>query len=303
MPACHTLHPTACTLAVLFVALASPLSGQSLYDQALAARLRGQLDSAYELIQRAAEAEPNRAEVHYLLGDIACDKAGRAGAFSAFGLARKCKAAFARAVELAPDSLPYLEALAQFLSQAPGIVGGDRDSAQKLAERVRRGDEVRGTFLQARLWWRGDAAAKARADSAVEAVARSRAADRFVQLRAAGWWEQTGRLARALGVYEGMAARDAKDAVAHFFVGRELVLLKHDLRRAQEHLRLAAAATVPAPGPGVLTFTPGAPWWRLGQSYVQLGMPDSARLCFERALQINPQLQNARLSLDSLPKP
>jgi tetratricopeptide (TPR) repeat protein len=50
----------------------------------------------------------------------------------------------------------------------------------------------------------------------------------------------------------------------------------------------------------VPSFAPGAPWYRLGQSYEQLGMPDSARRCFERALQVNPQLVPARLSLDSL---
>ena len=262
--------------------------------------MRGQLDSAYDLIQRAADAEPNRAEVQFLLGDIACDKAGRAGAFSAFGLARKCKAGFARAVELAPDSLNYLEALASYLSQAPGVVGGDKDSAQKLADLVRRRDEVRGVFLLAGIWWPGNAASKTRSDSAVEALGRSHATDRTLQLRVGNWWASTGRDEKALAVYEGMAARDPKDAVARFFVGRQLVVMKRNPREAQVQLRFAAAATVPAPAPNVFTFAPGAPWYRLGQTYVQLGMSDSARICYERALQINPQLQPARLSLDSL---
>jgi tetratricopeptide (TPR) repeat protein len=285
---------------LLLLLAAAPLSAQSLYDQAQSARGRGQVDSAYELIQRAAELAPNAAEVQFLLGDIACQKAGTASAFSAFGLARKCKAGFARAVELAPDSLGYVAALASFLAQAPGIVGGDKDSAQKLIGLVRARDEVRGVMLQAGLWWAGSAASKARADSAMDAMGRSRQADRVAQFRVAQWWEQTQRLERALVVYEGMTARDPRDPVARFFVGRSLVLMKRDPRRAQEALRFAAAATLPAPGTTALTFAPGAPWYRLGQTYEQLGMRDSARICFRRAFEINPQLDAARASLDSL---
>jgi tetratricopeptide (TPR) repeat protein len=282
-------------------AVVPALRAQSLTDRARAALERGQVDSAYELIQLAADAEPGRADVQWLLGRIACEKAGRSGPFSAFSLARKCKAALARAVELAPDSLTYLESLAGYLAQAPGIAGGDRDSALKLAETVRRRDDARGDLLEASLLWSGNADAKARADSLVEGVVGRHPADELVQLRAAGWWAGTGRPGRALAVYEGMAARDPKDPVAHFFVGRQLVLLRRDLRRAQEQLRLAAAA--PEPPPGSPRFVPGAPWYRLGQTYEQLAMPDSARMCFEEALRINPQLTPARLALDSLSRP
>jgi tetratricopeptide (TPR) repeat protein len=291
-------HLPPATLLLLFAA--SPLSAQSLYDQSLAARGRGQVDSAWELIQRAAELAPNAAQVQFLLGDIACQKAGTASAFSAFGLARKCKAGYSRAVELAPDSLGYVAALASYLGQAPGMVGGDKDSAQKLIALVRAKDEVRGVMLEAALLWAGNTASKARADSVIDAVGRSHPADRMAQFRVAQWWEQTRRLERSLAVYEGMAAHDPKDPVASFFVGRSLVLLKRDPRRAQENLRVAAAATVPAQGTTPLTFALGAPWYRLGQTYEQLGMSDSARICFRRAVEINPRLDAAKASLDSL---
>jgi tetratricopeptide (TPR) repeat protein len=293
-------HAAPYALALAVALLGSPLAAQSLYDQAIAARERGQVDSAYALIQSAAELDPSAAEVQFLLGDIACDKAGRASAFSAFGLARKCRAAFARAVQLAPDSLSYIAAFASYLAQAPGIVGGDKDSAQKLIALVRARDEVRGVLIQAGLWWSGNAASKERADSAIQDLGERHADNQVMQLRVANWWEQTGRLDRALAVYEAMAARRPRDAVARFFVGRMLVVLKREPRRAQEHLRFAARANVPPPGSGEPTFVPGAPWYRLGQTYVQLGMGDSARVCFRRALEINPQLVPARFALDSL---
>jgi len=287
-------------LLVVATAVVPAVHAQGLFDRARSALDRGQVDSAYELIQLAADAQPDRAEVQWLLGEIACRKAGSAGPLGV-GLARKCKAALSRAVELAPDSLTYLESLAGYLSQAPGVVGGDKDSALKLAERVRQRDDARGDVLAANLLWSGDAAAKARADSLAEGALARHPAERLVQLRVAAWWASTGRPERALALYEGMAARDPQDAVVRFFLGRQLVLMKRDLRRAQEQLRFAAAA--PAPPPGTQSFTPGAPWYRLGQSYLQLGMPDSARICFEQALRINPQLQPARLALDSLSRP
>ena len=45
---------------------------------------------------------------------------------------------------------------------------------------------------------------------------------------------------------------------------------------------------------------PAAPWWRLGQTWVQLGQPDSARTAYQHALEVNARFEQARRSLDSL---
>ena len=291
-----------CSLAVgaLACALAAPLRAQNAFEQARAAFRRNQVDSAYNLIQRAAEAEPNRAEVQFWLGQIAGIKAQRAGIPRGFGPARKSKRGYARAVELAPDSLDYLDGLSGYLANAPGIVGGDRDSALVLAERIRRVDPRRGAFLVAAVLVRGNDRQKARADSVVDALGRSAAGDRETQLQVANYWTGRGNIGRALPIYERLVARDTTDVMARFGVGRALVMLQREPLRAQGHLWFAARApSRPADEPGQ-TPNVGAPWWRLGQSYVQLGMPDSARICFEQALRVNPQLQQARLSLDSL---
>jgi tetratricopeptide (TPR) repeat protein len=293
------MKPTSlAALALLAVAAPAALQAQSLYEQARAAFARNQLDTAYNLIQRAAEAEPNRAEVHAWLGQIAGRKAQRGGFPGGFGAARKCKAGYSRAVALEPGNLDYLEGLAEFLSQAPGIVGGDRDSALVLAERIRRSDEARGTFLMADVLRRGNARWKARADSVLDAYAGAHAADRTAQLSVANSFARNQQDARALPFFERLAARDTSDALARYGLGRTLVVLKREPRRAQPHLWFASRA--PAPAAGQPSIAAGAPWWRLGQSYVQLGIPDSARICFERALQLNPQLRQARQSLDSL---
>lgn len=287
-------------LAVVLLLVAAPLAAQDFVQQARDARRRGQLDSAYAIIQRAVEAQPNRAEAHYWLGEIAGSKAGAQGGLGALALARRSKGGFARAVELEPDNLDYIAALAGFLGQAPGIAGGDRDSAIVLAERVRQADEGRGTFLLADVLRRGDDSQKARADSVVDGYARGRAGDRVAQLRSAAFFAQTERPERALAVNERLAQRDTSDAVARYGIGRNLVVLKRDLRRAIAQLRWVL--TQPVPQPPAPSFLPAAAWWRIGQAYAQLGVPDSARAAYQEALRLTPDFRPARLSLDSLPR-
>ncbi len=291
----------AVVLALAMVAsVAIPARAQDLLVQARAAAERGALDSAYALIQRAAEAEPNRAEVQHALGQIGSQRAAQLNNLFALGIARQAKRGFARAVELEPDNPTYLEGLAGYLSGAPSFAGGDKDSARVLAERLLRIDATRGTFVLAGILWQGSGADKARADSLVEAVARGAGDDRAAQVRVASFWAQTDRAERALAVGERMIVRDSTDAVARYLVARNLVALRRDPRRAQRYLRYALAHQPPPTGP---TFLAMSAWWRLGQAYVQLDRPDSARAAFLQALRILPTFPQARLSLDSLGHP
>lgn len=222
------------------------------------------------------------------------------GASGALGPARTCKAAFGRALQLQPNNPEYLEAMAQYLSQAPGIAGGDRDSALVLATRLQGIDDGRGTELLTRVLMRGGSREKARTDSVVDAYARRHPTDRTAQLRVANFYATSNRPERALAINERLLAADASDVVARFGVARGLVVLKRDPRRAIELLR--AVTAVPRPPENQPNYLPGAPWWRMGQAYAQLGVVDSARAAFEQALRVNPQLAQARRSLDSSPR-
>jgi tetratricopeptide (TPR) repeat protein len=292
------------TLRPLLVAMlavgAQPWSvhAQDLLTQAKALERRGRLDSAYTIIQRAAAAEPNRAEVHWWLGNIAGERAQQIGGLGAYGAARKCKAGYARAVQLEPDNPDYLEGLIGYLSQAPGIVGGDRDSALVLAEALRRIDETRGTFQMASVLLRGNRGEKASADSIMDAWGRAHEGDRVAQFRVAGHFAQSNQPERALAIHERLLARDPADVVAQYGVARNLVVLKRDARRALGLLGPLSSSTPPPPS-GPSYQLPGV-WWRMGQAYVQLGKPDSARTAYQQALVIAPQFRQARMSLDSL---
>ena len=247
--------------------------------------------------------------MQFWLGEIAAFKARSAGfGFAGFAAARRSKAGFARAVRLAPDNPDYLQGLAEFLAQAPGIVGGDRDSALGLAEHLWRVDAVRGTLLLADIRRRGRARDRAQADSLVDALMVAYPEDRVAQGGAANYWAQTGRPQRGVAPYRKLVARDSTDGPARYGLARMLVAAGQEPLLAQRHLRYviahasAAAAEAGPPGSPARAFyvsTAGA-WWRLGQTYRQLGMADSARLCYRRALALNPGMRQARMSLDSL---
>jgi tetratricopeptide (TPR) repeat protein len=287
----------AAALALALAAVPRPLAAQDLLAQARALYDRGRLDSALTIIRRSAEQEPNRAEAHYWLGMIAAGKAQNSGGLGRVTNASRSKAGFSRAVQLSPDNPDYLEGLVMFLGNAPGLFGGNRDSAIVLAERVRRLDEVRGTFLLANLLRRGTERQRPRADSLVDAISRARAGDRTVQIGAAQYFAGTQRPDRALPLFERVAARDSTDLVARYGVARNLVVLLRDPRRAQGILRWVIANN---PRTGDERIEPAAPWWRLGQTWVQLGQPDSARSAYQHSLEINARFEQARRSLDSL---
>jgi tetratricopeptide (TPR) repeat protein len=271
------LKVAAVALGVLLAPL--PLGAQDGLTQARALFNRGHFDSALTLIRREADNRPNHAETQYWLGRIAADQLSRSGGISLVMNAARSRAGFSRAVQLEPNNLDYLEGLA--------------------AERVRRERPVEGTGLLAEFLVRGDARQNFRADSLVAALDRANPSDPNALRVVAEHWNRRDRPAQALAASERLAARQPDDYVPHAMVGRNLVLLRREPRRAQAHLRQAIGRW----GPQV-RWSGGYPlealWWRLGQTYVQLGNADSARVCYEEALRINSGFEQARRSLDSL---
>ncbi len=277
--------------------LHAPAFAQSPLDVARQRLRLGDVDSAYTLVRRLAVAESSNAQVQFWLGEIAGEKAARAGIPGGLGPARQSRRGYARAVALEPNNPSYLEGWAGYLSQAPGIVGGDRDSARIIAERLRQLDPVRGTFALASVHLRGGRDGRSRADSLVRRFAEVRP-ERPVLLRAGFYWLITGRPEPALPILERAVAADPADPVARYFLGRALLELRRDPGQAQRHLRYATQNTAPADS--FVTYSDYGAWWRLGQAFVQLGHVDSARAAFEESLRRRPGFAAARRSLDSL---
>ena len=138
---------------VCVAALAAGEPGSADWDKGR--RLFGIEDykAAQKSLEQAVRKNPASSTYHYWLG-LAIGRRAETltgfGRFRAMGLAKKVKVQFERAVELDGSNIDALEALQNFHFQAPGIAGGNKAEARKIADRIKQLDEARGAIAWAR---------------------------------------------------------------------------------------------------------------------------------------------------------
>jgi tetratricopeptide (TPR) repeat protein len=91
-------------------------------------------DRGITACERARNLDPQKSLYHLWMGRIDGEKADRAGFLSAAGLAKKVRTSFERAVELDPSNWEARTDLAEFYTEAPGIVGGGKAKARAQAD-------------------------------------------------------------------------------------------------------------------------------------------------------------------------
>jgi len=120
----------------------------------LAARMKlafGVAEDAVTLAERAVAADPNSAEAHTTLAKAYGQKALKANMFSQMGLARSAKKEVDRALQLEPTNIGANNFLIDYLMNAPGIVGGDKNKARDIATAMLKTDTMEGNFAWARI--------------------------------------------------------------------------------------------------------------------------------------------------------
>jgi tetratricopeptide (TPR) repeat protein len=134
------------------LATAEPRNPEVNYCLGQLALHRNDHDQAVKYFEMAVAVAPAVGRYHHGLGEAYGRKAQHAGIFSGFGLARKCLAAYERAVALEPDNVDFRLCLFEFYRQAPGIVGGGFDKAVAQAAAMKRIDPLRGRTAFASLY-------------------------------------------------------------------------------------------------------------------------------------------------------
>lgn len=108
-------------------------------------------DRGIPACERAVHLDTGNSLYHLWLGRSYGEKADRAGFLNAFGLAKKLRTEFERAVELDPSNVAARTDLAEFYLEAPGLVGGGKDKARAQAEAIARLDPAAAYWVTARL--------------------------------------------------------------------------------------------------------------------------------------------------------
>ena len=93
-------------------------------------------DDAIHQCEAAVKLAPMDSGYHLWLGRAYGEKANSIHSIKAYGLAKKVKSEFERAVQLDSTNVDALSDLGEFYAAAPGIVGGGKDKAQAVVEKL-----------------------------------------------------------------------------------------------------------------------------------------------------------------------
>ena len=297
---------------------------------ALYARLvseSGKTDEALLLAERAVKLADADAEAHETLAEVCGVKAQRAGMFEAYRLAKRVRKECERAIALDPRQVEARAVLIQFHLLAPGVVGGDKKQATRLADELIAIDAERGWLSKADVARRTDTTqVEACLKKAVEASkgARARVAladfytrgahQDFAKARAMAEQAVAAEPARATGwaLVAALAAHDGRFADLDTALGRAeaavpdnrypayaaartLVIEKREPARAERLLRRYLEQA-----PELQTPTEGAARWRLAQALEQQGRKAEAIAELQTAVRLEPKLEDAKKDLKRL---
>jgi tetratricopeptide (TPR) repeat protein len=108
-------------------------------------------DDAIHECETAVRLMPQESEYHLWLGRAYGEKADKIHSIRAYGLAKKVRDEFERAVQLDGANVDALSDLGEFYTAAPGIVGGGKQKAQNVAQTLERYGPAQAHQLKGRL--------------------------------------------------------------------------------------------------------------------------------------------------------
>jgi tetratricopeptide (TPR) repeat protein len=168
-------------------------------------------DEAIRECELAAAADPNDSDTQMWLGRAYGLKASRANALTAFSLAKKVRSAFERAVQLNPANVYAMSDLGEYYVDAPAIVGGGLDKAQRLAQQLQPYSTARYHRLLAEIANKKKDTATAEAEYRAAAAA-GKTPEAFIDL--GQFYQERGQADKALSaVQAGLDADRGKDSV------------------------------------------------------------------------------------------
>jgi tetratricopeptide (TPR) repeat protein len=110
-----------------------------------------QWDASLRMAEKSVALEPRNSLYHQWVGRAAGRKAENSNPFTAFGLARRVKVEFERAVALDGNNLSARSDLTEYYLEAPGFLGGDKNKARAQADAVKAHDPGLAQYLYAKV--------------------------------------------------------------------------------------------------------------------------------------------------------
>jgi tetratricopeptide (TPR) repeat protein len=108
-------------------------------------------DDAISACEKAVSLDPGNSDYHVWLGRAYGEKADHASPLSAFSLARKLRKQLETAVQLDPNNVAARLDLAEFYTEAPGILGGGDDKVRGQADALAKFAPAKAHYVLCRL--------------------------------------------------------------------------------------------------------------------------------------------------------
>lgn len=246
-------------------------------------------DNAVRMGEKSVALEPGNSSYHMWLGRALGRKAEVSNPFSAFGLARKVRAEFERAVALDGGNLAARSDLSEFYMEAPGFLGGDKNKARQQADLVAPHDPALASYLYARV---EEKQSQNRAETDYKkAVASTTSPSRYwVQL--AHFYRRTGRMSDMEAAVTQSLATAREGDVTEFDVAELLLHAGRNFPGAIQMLRHYVSQEDPSEeGPAFQAH------YLLGILLEKQGKKKEAGEAFQSALEIASQYKPARDAL------
>jgi tetratricopeptide (TPR) repeat protein len=170
-------------------------------------------DEAIHECETAVRLMPQESEYHLWLGRAYGEKADKIHSIKAYGLAKKVRDEFERAVQLDGANVDALSDLGEFYTAAPGIVGGGKQKAQNVAQTLERYGQAQAHQLKGRLAEKDKNLALAETEFKAAVEASSQSADAWMTL--ASFYSRHKHTDQMLEALHAGIDADAKAAKPH----------------------------------------------------------------------------------------
>lgn len=300
---------------------------EALYLMSKAENAFGHPDEATKLAEKAVAAAPQNAEYHVQLGQLYGGEAANASMFRQMSLARSVRHEAETALQLDPKNAEAHYLNMQFMAQAPGIAGGDKNKARKELAEIQKLDPATGAYAEIDL---GEALKEKIADPEALYRAAEKAKPGYdTHRRVCAYLINNKRYPEGLACAKALIAADGSrvtgyayeaivfainkdwdaleavlaesekavpdDLAPYFQAGRMIAQNGSDYARADKYLRKYLTQD-PEGGEPQLSRA----HWRLGQVLEKQGKKPEAIAEFEAAVKLEPKFKPAADDLKRL---
>ena len=191
-------------------------------------------DDAIHAGEKSVSLQPENSEYHQWLGRSYGRKAEAAGPVGALVLVRKLKNEFERAVALDAENLSGRADLAEFYTEAPALMGGDKTKARQLAAYVAQRNPSMGHLMLARIEEKHD---KATAEAEFKAAIRENGKRAELWTDLAAFYRRTGRLDEMQSAVDQGVNAPQHEGIVLFNAGNLLLAAGRNFPAATQALR------------------------------------------------------------------